>query len=103
MIGGGVSGLVCANHLKALGLQPTVYDTGKRGVGGRMSSRTVQIEDSTYVMDHSTQFFTATDPVFADMVAEWKNGMYLYVFNIHDLYVCLLVWWLSGRMVCTVT
>jgi predicted NAD/FAD-dependent oxidoreductase len=74
VIGGGISGLVCANHLKALGLQPTVYDTGKRGVGGRMSSRTVQVEDCTYVLDHSTQFFTATDAVFAEMVAEWKAG-----------------------------
>ena len=34
IIGGGISGLVCARRLKELGLSPTVFDTGKRGVGG---------------------------------------------------------------------
>ena len=41
VIGGGVSGLAAARGLASLGgvEKVVVYDTGKRGVGGRASSR----------------------------------------------------------------
>ena len=38
IIGGGISGLVCANRLRELGLRPVVFDTGRRECGGRCSS-----------------------------------------------------------------
>ena len=38
VIGGGAAGLSCALRLQELGQQVTLYDTGKRGPGGRASS-----------------------------------------------------------------
>ena len=79
LIGGGISGLACANRLQELGLQATVFDTGKRAVGGRVSSRvlTVQQEGASkpvhVPVDHSTQFFTATDPRFRELVSQLEE------------------------------
>ena len=67
VIGGGISGLVCVRRLKELGLDPTVFDTGKRAVGGRVSSRVLPIDEGSkksVAVDHSTQFLTATDTRF---------------------------------------
>eukprot|EP00961_Rhodomonas_salina_P091122 1226531-Rhodomonas_salina.1 len=86
IIGGGIAGLVCANRLQQLGFEPFVYDTGKKAVGGRVSSRVLSVptvgsgDESTkentkgtgntkgkktsmtqYKVDHSSQFFTADD------------------------------------------
>lgn len=44
-----------------LGLRPVVFDTGKRGPGGRASSRIWQ----GHAVDHAVQFIVATDPEFA--------------------------------------
>ncbi|CAE7655294.1 unnamed protein product [Symbiodinium sp. CCMP2456] len=65
VIGGGVAGLACARRLGALGLKATVFDTGKRGPGGRASSRTWRGQ----LCDHASQFVTATDKDFAEMLA----------------------------------
>jgi hypothetical protein len=88
LIGGGISGLACARRLKELGLSPTVFDTGKHAVGGRVSSRVLKIEQvgvkkPLHVkVDHSTQFFTATDERMGPFmgylqkegaVQEWKG------------------------------
>ena len=88
LIGGGIAGLACARRLKELGLAPTVFDTGKHAVGGRVSSRVLSFEDKTTKktvstkVDHSTQFFTATDDRFRQLVGwleaqgavkEWKG------------------------------
>jgi predicted NAD/FAD-dependent oxidoreductase len=48
IIGGGVSGLSAALHLEKLGHDCLVFDTGRRGVGGRASSRGP--------VDHAAQF-----------------------------------------------
>ena len=78
IIGGGIAGLVCAKRLKELGLSPTVFDTGKREVGGRVSSRLLQVPSKaskgtvTVKVDHSTQFFTATDERFAALVTSLR-------------------------------
>ena len=42
VIGGGISGLSCAVRLAELGYSPTVFDTGRKAVGGRCSSRREQ-------------------------------------------------------------
>ena len=88
LIGGGISGLACARRLKELGLSPTVFDTGKHAVGGRVSSRVLKVQrkDTKKALqvkvDHSTQFFTATDERFRKMLSaleaqgacrEWKG------------------------------
>ncbi|KAJ9527524.1 hypothetical protein QJQ45_025751 [Haematococcus lacustris] len=39
IVGGGLSGLACANELAALGIRSVVFDTGKHSVGGRLATR----------------------------------------------------------------
>jgi heterodisulfide reductase subunit A-like polyferredoxin len=39
IIGGGISGLVCASRLSDKGIHATVFDTGKNAVGGRLATR----------------------------------------------------------------
>jgi predicted NAD/FAD-dependent oxidoreductase len=68
VIGGGISGLVCASRLVQLGLQPTVFDTGRREVGGRCSTRQIKSGGISYLADHSAQYFVATDPRFQRLV-----------------------------------
>ncbi|XP_053384551.1 renalase-like [Mercenaria mercenaria] len=70
VIGGGISGLVCANRLSQLGINnTTVFDTGKHAPGGRCSSRQVIIDGRAHVFDHSAQYFTVTDSRFAKIVS----------------------------------
>ncbi|XP_057798326.1 uncharacterized protein LOC131014383 [Salvia miltiorrhiza] len=74
IIGGGMSGLLCALYLDKRGIKSTVFDTGIHGLGGRMGTRTVDPEHLTF--DHAAQFFTASDPNFVEMVDLWsKNGL----------------------------
>ncbi|KAL6531410.1 hypothetical protein OROMI_027773 [Orobanche minor] len=74
IIGGGMSGLVCAHNLEKRGIKSTVFDTGLHGLGGRMGTRTIDPQPLTF--DHAAQFFTVTDPDFAEMVALWsKNSL----------------------------
>ncbi|GFP79147.1 hypothetical protein PHJA_000058200 [Phtheirospermum japonicum] len=96
IIGGGMSGLVCALYLEKRGIKSTVFDTsealdlsltlysnmewiclvvlGIHGLGGRMGTRTIDPQPLTF--DHAAQFFTVTDPDFAEMVDLWsKNGL----------------------------
>ncbi|XP_076450145.1 LOW QUALITY PROTEIN: renalase-like [Babylonia areolata] len=70
VVGGGISGLVCAARLGQLGVSDvTVFDTGRHACGGRCSSRTETINGSDYVFDHSAQYFTVSDPRFAPIVS----------------------------------
>ncbi|XP_075430666.1 renalase-like [Ascaphus truei] len=70
VIGGGISGLVCAARLSQLGLANTkVFDTGKRAPGGRCSSRYINICGEVHIFDHAVQFFTVSDPRFAKIVS----------------------------------
>ncbi|KAG2425864.1 hypothetical protein HYH02_014928 [Chlamydomonas schloesseri] len=90
IIGGGMSGLMCARELARLGIRSTVFDTGKHGVGGRMGTRAsgeASLRSGTgttaastkaaaaqlggLVFDHAAQFFTVTDPSFQSVVDDW--------------------------------
>ena len=62
VIGGGISGLSCASRLQELGVAVTLYDTGKRGPGGRASSRLWK----GFVVDHAAQFAEARTQTFAE-------------------------------------
>lgn len=53
IVGAGLSGLVCAQHLQGLGLRVVVLDKS-RGVGGRVATRRLH---NTYV-DHGLPFLT---------------------------------------------
>ena len=79
VIGGGISGLVCANRLKQLGVSNVVcFDTGQRACGGRCSSRVLRvgnpaaggtIDDAVqHICDHAAQYFTISDPRFERLV-----------------------------------
>ena len=66
VIGAGVAGLACASTLQAGGLEVHVFEKS-RGVGGRMSTR----RSDGWQCDHGAQYFTATDPEFANEVRNW--------------------------------
>ncbi|XP_078429812.1 FAD/NAD(P)-binding oxidoreductase family protein isoform X2 [Wolffia australiana] len=69
IIGGGISGLICALTLEKRGIRSTVFDTGVHGLGGRMGTRVV--DPDPLVFDHAAQFFTVTDPRFQVFVDKW--------------------------------
>lgn len=69
IIGGGMSGLICALNLEKRGVRSTVFDTGIHGLGGRLGTRV--IDPQPLVFDHAAQFFTVSDPQFAELVDGW--------------------------------
>ena len=75
IIGGGVAGLACARRLQELGLDPVVYDTGKRSPGGRASSRSWGRSGvGGGVVDHAAQFASITTNAFADFIAPLEQA-----------------------------
>jgi predicted NAD/FAD-dependent oxidoreductase len=82
IIGGGLSGLVCALQLAERGIKSTVFDTGEHSVGGRVATRSAigsslrnpepRTLDPRLVFDHAAQYFTASDPRFVQMVESWR-------------------------------
>ncbi|GBG78294.1 hypothetical protein CBR_g26324 [Chara braunii] len=77
IIGGGLSGILCALTLAEHGIRSTVFDTGKHGLGGRMATRHVDIRGGhRLVFDHAAQFFTVSEPRFQRLVDDWlKRGI----------------------------
>ncbi|KAF3333066.1 NAD(P)-binding Rossmann-like domain-containing protein [Carex littledalei] len=69
IIGGGVSGLLCAATLEERGVRSTVFDTGMHGLGGRMATRV--IDPQPLIFDHAAQFFTCDDKRFQKLVDRW--------------------------------
>ncbi|KVH88588.1 uncharacterized protein LOC112501929 [Cynara cardunculus var. scolymus] len=74
IIGGGMSGLLCAMQLEKRGIRSTVFDTGIHGLGGRMGTRTI---DPSMMFDHAAQFFTVSNPLFSELVDEWSRKGYV--------------------------
>ncbi|CAI9282142.1 unnamed protein product [Lactuca saligna] len=74
IIGGGMSGLLCALQLEKRGVRSTVFDTGIHGLGGRMGTRTV---DPSMIFDHAAQFFTVSNPLFSELVDDWSHKGYV--------------------------
>ena len=64
-----MSGLTCALYLEKRGIRSTVFDTGIHGLGGRMGTR--MIDHQPLIFDHAAQFFTVTNPKFAELVDDW--------------------------------
>lgn len=87
IIGGGISGLACAQGLAQHAMKAAVFDTGEHGVGGRAATRTTTdpsvradwlSKDSSAALraagltfDHAAQCFTATDPAFQQQCEAW--------------------------------
>ncbi|XP_057963253.1 uncharacterized protein LOC131154467 isoform X2 [Malania oleifera] len=72
VVGGGMAGMICALTLGNRGIRSTVFDTGIHGLGGRMGTRI--IDPLPLVFDHAAQFFTVSDPHFAELVDVWLNN-----------------------------
>ncbi len=66
VVGGGIAGVACARELAAGGRAVLVRDRGRR-LGGRMACRTV----NGRAVDAGASYFTARDPAFAAVVADW--------------------------------
>ncbi|MFS7969645.1 putative FAD/NAD(P)-binding domain superfamily [Helianthus anomalus] len=69
IIGGGMSGLLCALQLEKRGVRSTVFDTGIHALGGRMGTRNID----EMVFDHAAQFFTVSNSAFRELVNEWSQ------------------------------
>jgi predicted NAD/FAD-dependent oxidoreductase len=67
VIGAGLSGLTCAQHLQDHGFDVTIFEKS-RGKGGRMSTRR---SDEGLSFDHGAQYFTVRNPIFQNHVDEW--------------------------------
>jgi predicted NAD/FAD-dependent oxidoreductase len=64
IVGGGVAGLSLASFLSrgSANVHVTVFDTGERACGGRLSSKSIDGVD----VDHGAQYFTSTSQVFRE-------------------------------------
>ncbi|KAJ7538481.1 hypothetical protein O6H91_11G049800 [Diphasiastrum complanatum] len=72
ILGGGMSGLMCAVTLEERGIRSTIFDTGKHGLGGRLATRHVAVPGGVpLVFDHAAQFFTVSDPQFRKFIDHW--------------------------------
>ncbi|KAI9084755.1 hypothetical protein K1719_033161 [Acacia pycnantha] len=69
IIGGGMSGIICAMYLEKRGVRSAVFDTGIHGLGGRMGTRV--IDTQPLIFDHAAQFFTANDRRFSELLDDW--------------------------------
>ena len=69
IIGAGIAGLSCANHLAEKDIHATVFEKSK-GVGGRTSTRRV---DPNLSFDHGAQYFTVRNPILQSFVNTWEN------------------------------
>jgi len=81
IVGGGLSGSLCAALLQRQGLAVQLFDAGKR-LGGRTSCGRVKLGEANIRMDVGAQFMVATDPRFqrlldspimAGLVQEWQG------------------------------
>ncbi|XP_020096576.1 uncharacterized protein LOC109715806 isoform X4 [Ananas comosus] len=72
IIGGGISGAVCASILAGKGVSVTVFESG-RGPGGRMSQRREATGDGSELrFDHGAPYFTADHGEVAGIVRSWE-------------------------------
>ncbi len=70
VVGAGVSGLACAEALRARGVRVRLFDKS-RGVGGRMALRRASTPLGEAAFDHGAQYFTAREPEFVAKVKSW--------------------------------
>lgn len=69
IIGAGLAGLTCANHLRERGHSVTVYEKNA-DVGGRMGTRQTELGG----FDHGAQYFTASSERFKKEVTAWRKA-----------------------------
>lgn len=69
IVGAGIAGLACARRLTSRGIDPVLFDKGRRP-GGRLS--TLRIEHHEW--DFGAPYFKVTDPQFAAQVDVWQQA-----------------------------
>jgi renalase len=75
VVGAGISGVACANRLRAAGLGVRVLERSHR-VGGRMAIRTEHLGGRPHPVDIGASYFTVQDPRFAAVATDWqRRGM----------------------------
>lgn len=73
VVGGGISGAVCASTLAKNGISVTLFESA-RGPGGRMSQRREISEDGKELLfDHGASFFSASNSDVLRLVHEWES------------------------------
>lgn len=73
MIGGGLTGLVAATHLKAQGLNVTVLDKG-RGLGGRLATRRLTHPQGGEIqLDYGVFCLTPKGNLFQSWLEDWRK------------------------------
>ncbi|MED6211714.1 hypothetical protein PIB30_076332 [Stylosanthes scabra] len=73
VVGGGISGAVCASTLARNGVSVTLFESA-RGPGGRMSNRREKTEDGKELsFDHGAPFFSVSKPEVLSVVQEWES------------------------------
>lgn len=73
VVGGGISGAVCASTLAKNGISVTLFESA-RGPGGRMSQRREISEDGKELLfDHGAPFFSASNSDVLRLVHEWES------------------------------
>lgn len=75
VVGGGISGVACANALASAGASVVVRDRGHR-LGGRMASRILRDTGTAHdgrPVDIGASYFTARDPRFVAQLGQWMS------------------------------
>lgn len=78
VIGAGITGVSCAAALRAAGRDVLVIDKG-RGIGGRMATRRVRLDQGEISFDHGAQYLRGDTPRFRAALAQagaqtWPEG-----------------------------
>ena len=78
VIGAGITGVSCAAALRAAGRDVLVIDKG-RGIGGRMATRRVRLDQGEISIDHGAQYLRGDTPRFRAALAQagaqtWPEG-----------------------------
>lgn len=68
VVGGGISGVACAQALAEAGLPVRVIDRGRR-IGGRLASKRL----AERPVDLGAAYLTASDPAFQAVVDDWER------------------------------
>jgi predicted NAD/FAD-dependent oxidoreductase len=80
VVGAGIAGLSAARALVERGHDVIVFEKA-RGPGGRVATSRLRgiempraLAGSTLAFDHGAQYFTARDPRFAALIAQWERN-----------------------------
>jgi predicted NAD/FAD-dependent oxidoreductase len=90
IIGGGASGLACAQQLAFHSIPSVVFDTGEHGVGGRLATRSSldasllkttpsppPLPQNSMVFDHAAQYIQSNNPAFINILHQWERKMFI--------------------------